>query len=146
MNIACSTQAADGMSLARDSGFVVDSMKELPSAVSFWHAPKLAGSLKELRDAPRRRRGIPRASAVFCRCSRSGFCDLVGENILGRKPELGKNSRTTGAFAASYKSRVLPEFLSVVADPTIASYHGESLLGHYEIDDEGVPAQTGLSD
>ena len=72
---------------------------------------------------------------------RQFFPSLVGENILGRKPELGKNSRTTGEFAASYKSRVLPEFLSVVSDPTISSYHGESLLGHYEIDDEGVPAQ-----
>jgi hypothetical protein len=69
------------------------------------------------------------------------FSSLMGENVLGRKPELGKNSRTTGAFAASYKTRVLPDFLSAVDDPTISSYSGQSLLGHYEIDDDGVPAQ-----
>ncbi len=73
--------------------------------------------------------------------SASIFADLVGENVLGRKPGLGKNSRTTGAFAASYKTRILPDFLSVVDDPTIANYSGQSLLGHYEIDDEGVPAE-----
>ena len=69
------------------------------------------------------------------------FSSLVGENILGIKPELGKNARTAGAFAASYKSRVLPDFLSVVSDPTLSTYDNQTLLGHYEIDDEGVPAQ-----
>jgi hypothetical protein len=60
---------------------------------------------------------------------------------LGDKPALGQNGRTTGTFATSYKSRVLPEFLSVVDDPTLSSYGDHDLLGHYEIDDEGVPAQ-----
>jgi hypothetical protein len=35
---------------------------------------------------------------------------------------------------------VLPEFLSVVDDPTLASFNGKSLLGSYEVDDEGVRA------
>lgn len=35
----------------------------------------------------------------------------------------------------------MPDFLSVVSDPTVSTYGGEPLLGHYEIDDEGVPAQ-----
>lgn len=142
MNIACGTQAADGMSLVRDSAFVVDNMKELPSASDFVaRAAKLAGSLGDLRDAPvvdEEYRGPVLFSAD---ASASVFADLIGENILGLKPELGKNARTTGAFAASYKTRVLPQFLSVVADPTITSYRGQSLLGHYEIDDEGVRAQ-----
>jgi hypothetical protein len=53
---------------------------------------------------------------------------------------LGQPARTRGAFASSYKSRVLPDFLSVVDDPTLASYDGKPLLGHYEVDDEGVKA------
>ena len=141
MSISCSTQAADAMRLDRSNAFNVTSMKELPSAAEFvGRAAKLAGSLKELRDAPvvdEEYRGPVLFSAD---ASASVFADLVGENILGRKPELGKNERTTGAFASSYKSRVLPDFLSVVDDPTISSYRGESLLGHYDIDDEGVAA------
>ena len=141
MSISCSTQAGDAMRLDRSNAFNVTNMKELPSATEFvGRAAKLAGTLKELRDAPvvdEEYRGPVLFSAD---ASASVFADLVGENILGRKPELGKNERTTGAFASSYKSRVLPDFLSVVDDPTISSYRGESLLGHYDIDDEGVPA------
>jgi TldD protein len=143
MSIACSTQAADAMRLNRDNEFEVASMKELPSAKEFiGRAAKLAGALKDLRDAPivdEEYRGPVLFSAD---ASATVFGDLVGENVLGRKPELGKNERTTGAFASSYKSRVLPDFLSVVDDPTISSYRGQSLLGHYEIDDEGVPAKA----
>jgi TldD protein len=142
MTIAASTQAADGMSLARDSGFFVASMKELPSAADFAaRATKLAGSLKELREAPVTEEEY-RGPVLFSADAASAiFADLVGENVLGRKAELGKNSRTTGSFAASYKTRVLPDFLSVVDDPTLSSYSGQALLGHYAIDDEGVPAQ-----
>ncbi len=142
MMISCRTQAADGMSLSRDNSFNAVDMKELPTAAEFVaRAAKLASSLKELRDAPvvdEEYRGPVLFSAD---ASTAVFADLVGENILGRKPELGKNARTMGAFASSYKTRVVPEFLSVVDDPTISSYRGRPLLGHYDIDDEGVPAQ-----
>ena len=53
---------------------------------------------------------------------------------------LGQNARTIGDWANNYKSRVLPDFLSVVDDPTIASFEGHNLLGDYEVDDEGVKA------
>ena len=143
MNVGCSTQAADAMRLDRDNSFEVTTLKELPSAREFVErAAKLAATLKDLRDAPvvdEEYRGPVLFSAD---ASATVFADLVGENILGRKPELGKNERTTGAFASSYKSRVLPDFISVVDDPTISSYRGQSLLGHYEIDDEGVPARS----
>jgi TldD protein len=142
MTVSTSTQAADGMSLARNWTFTAGSLKELPSATDFVaRATQLATSLKELRAAPVAEEEYRGPVLFSADAAAAVLSDLVGDNILGHKPELGKNSRTTGAFAASYKSRVLPEFLSVVADPTIATYHGESLLGHYEIDDEGVPAK-----
>jgi len=37
---------------------------------------------------------------------------------------------------------VLPDFLNVVDDPGLKSFDGKGLLGAYEIDDEGVPAQA----
>jgi len=142
MTITCRTQAADGMSLARDNGFFVSSMKELPSAAEFIsRAEALAKSLKDLRSSPLVEEEYRGPVLFSADASASVFADLVGENLLGYKPDLGKNARTTGAFASSYKTRVLPDFLSVVDDPTIPSYAGNSLLGHYEIDDEGVRAQ-----
>jgi TldD protein len=142
MNVAGRTQAADGMSLERDAAFTVTSIKELPSAADFVaKATKLVGTLKELRDAPVVEEEY-RGPVLFSGdAAVATFSSLVGDNVLGHKPELGKNSRTTGAFAASYKSRVLPDFISVVADPTISTYKGHALMGHYEIDDEGVRAQ-----
>ncbi|HYM75515.1 MAG TPA: metallopeptidase TldD-related protein [Candidatus Dormibacteraeota bacterium] len=142
MTVGCSTQAADGMSLARDNAFNVANIKELPSATEFvGRAEKLANSLKDLRNAPLVEEDYRGPVLFSADASASVFATFVGENVLGHKPELGKNARTTGAFASSYKTRVLPDFLSVVSDPTISEYRGQSLLGHYEIDDEGVRAQ-----
>jgi len=142
MTISCSSQADDGMSLIRNNAFSVEDIKELPSADKFIaRATKLAATLKELRGAPLADEEYRGPVLFSSDASADVFADLVGENVLGLKPELGKNARTTGAFASSLKTRVLPEFFSVVDDPTISTYDGHSLLGHYDIDDEGVPAQ-----
>jgi TldD protein len=142
MNIGCSTQAVDGMRLDRSNAFVFSDMKELPSAKDFLsRATLLASTLKELRQAPVAEEDYRGPVLFSADAAGTVFSDLVGENVLGYKPALGQNGRTTKEFASSYKSRVLPDFLSVVDDPTLASYKGQPLLGHYEIDDEGVPAQ-----
>jgi hypothetical protein len=142
MYLSCASQAPDGMSLERSNSFVVREIKDLPSAAAFVErAGKMAGTLKALRDAPVVEEEYLGPVLFSADASASVFADLIGENVVGRKPELGKNARTTGAFAASYKSRVLPQFLSVAADPTISSYRGQPLVGHYEIDDEGVAAR-----
>jgi TldD protein len=142
MIVSASTQAGDGMDLQRNNGFVVESMKELPSADVFLaRATKLAASLRELRDAPVVEEEYRGPVLFSADAAATVFADLIGENILGHRPDLGKNGRTTGAFATSYKSRVLPDFFTVVEDPTISTYNGHPLLGHYEIDDEGTPAQ-----
>jgi len=142
MSVGSTTQAPDGMSLARDNAFNVANIKELPTAAEFVErAQKLAASLKDLRAAPLVEEEYRGPVLFSADAATRVFADFIGDNVLGYKPELGKNARTTGAFAASYKSRVLPDFLSVVSDPTIATYSGGSLLGHYEFDDEGVRAQ-----
>jgi predicted Zn-dependent protease len=62
--------------------------------------------------------------------------------VVGRKPQPGKPNRTVGAFATSYKTRVLPSFLTLIDDPTLKDFQGHSLVGSYEIDNEGVKAKT----
>jgi predicted Zn-dependent protease len=62
--------------------------------------------------------------------------------VLGRKPQPGRPNRTTGAFATSYKTRVLPKFASLVDDPTSTTLNGKTLVGSYEVDSEGVKAQS----
>jgi hypothetical protein len=38
-------------------------------------------------------------------------------------------------------SKVLPEWLSIVDDPSKEEFHGTLLAGYYKVDDEGVPAE-----
>jgi hypothetical protein len=136
-----STQAPDGMKLERGYAYTVNSIKDLPSAADFRaQAVTLAGTLKLLRDAPLVDEEYRGPVLFSANAAATVFSDVLAQRLLGVKPELGKNARTVGDFAASYKTRVLPDFLSVVDDPTIASLNGQPLLGNYAIDDEGVKA------
>src|SRR5215470_2998854 len=139
--VQASTQAADGMKLERSHASTVADMKELPSEEKFLaQTTKLLGTLKQLRDAPIADEEF-RGPVLFSgNAAASIFVDFIGDNVLGRKPDLGQPARTKGAFATSFKSRVLPDFLSVVDDPTVAAVDGHSLVGNYDIDDEGVAA------
>jgi len=141
LHMAGSTQAEDGMRLDRSHAYTVTDLKDLPSADTMLaDSTKLLATLKELRDAPLAEEDY-RGPVLFSADAASLiFSDLVGENVLGLRPDLGQPARTKGAFASSYKSRVLPDFLSVVDDPTLASVSGRSLMGKYEVDDEGVKA------
>jgi predicted Zn-dependent protease len=141
VHFAASTQAADGMRLDRSRGYYVTNTKELPSEATFLaDAAKLLGTLKQLRDAPIADEEYRGPVLFSADSSATVLGDLVGDNILGVKPDLGQPARTKGAFATSYKSRVLPDFLSVIDDPTLASINGTSLMGKYDVDDEGVKA------
>ena len=67
---------------------------------------------------------------------------LLGAGIIATRPRLGTEARTNGPFASSFHARVLPEFLDVVDDPALKTFNGKGLVGAYDIDDEGVPAQS----
>lgn len=135
-------QAADGMRLDRSHDYAVTNIKELPSESDLMaEANKLLGSFKDLRAAPIVDEDYHGPVLFSADAATNVMADLVGENILGRKPNLGQSARTTGAWSTNYKTRVLPDFLSVVDDPTIYSMEGKSLLGGYPVDDEGVKAE-----
>ena len=135
-------QAADGMRLDRSHNYVVTNIHELPSEADLMaEANKLLASFKELRAAPIVDEDYHGPVLFSADAASNVLADLVGENVLGRKPNLGQSARTTGDWSANYKARVLPEFLSVVDDPTINSIAGHSLLGGYAVDDEGVKSQ-----
>jgi len=67
---------------------------------------------------------------------------LVAGGVAATRPKLGTEARTNGPFASSYHARVLPEFLDVVDDPGLKTLNGKGLVGAYDVDDEGVPAQA----
>lgn len=135
-------QADDGMRLSRNPYWMVAKAEELPSR------DKLIGESKKMLDTLVALRKAPiveeeyRGPVLFAPdAANDVIASLIGANVLGRKPQLGRPNRTTGAFATSYKTRVLPTFLTVVDDPTMKEFDGKSLVGNYAVDDDGVKAQ-----
>jgi len=137
------TQAPDGMRLDGDRAWSVATPKELPSAAEVrTAAEKLIASLESQRTAPVADDEYRGPVLFTASAANDIFANLVANSILGRKPRPGQTSRTVGEYASSYKGRVLPEFLSLVDDPTVERFGGRSLAGSYLYDDEGVKARS----
>jgi predicted Zn-dependent protease len=138
-----STQAADGMRLSRTPAYMVARVEELPGRdVLIADAKKTLDTLVALRQAPIVEEEY-RGPVLFAADAANDIvASLIGQNVAGHKPQLGKPNRTTGAFATSYKARVLPNFLSLVDDPTMKDFQGKSVVGGYGVDNEGVKAQA----
>jgi TldD protein len=142
MLVSGNTQAEDGMRLERSTGFTAQSLHDLPKAAEFEErAVTMLATLKQLREAPLADEDYHGPVLLSGDSASTVFSSLIGDNLLGAKPELGQNARVRGQFASSYKTRVLPEFLTLVDDPTLTAMEDTALLGHYEVDDEGVKAQ-----
>jgi predicted Zn-dependent protease len=72
-----------------------------------------------------------RAAAVF-------FHEVFGHRAEGHRQKDINEGQT---FAKKVDQQILPGFLSIVDDPTRKKLDGEDLLGYYQFDDEGVPAE-----
>lgn len=134
------TQAADGMHLEDDAAYRSGTPDGLPSRQRVLDdTGKMLERLKALREAPIAEEDY-QGPVLFSPAAASEVLDaLIGSNVLGQRPRPGDSARTVGPFASSYKTRVLPPFVSIIDDPTMTAFHGETLQGHYTIDDEGVP-------
>lgn len=142
VQLSSSAQAADGMRLGRSPAYMVSRMEELPARDALIaDAKKMLDTVVALRQAPIVEEEYRGPVLFAADAANDIIATLIGQNVVGRKPQLGKPNRTTGAFATSYKARVLPNFLSIVDDPTMKDFRGKSLVGNYAVDSEGVKAQ-----
>jgi predicted Zn-dependent protease len=138
-----STQADDGMRLSRNPYWTEPLPQDLPShEMLMKEATKMLDTLVALKKAPIVEESY-RGPVLFAPDAADDVvAGMIGGNILGRKPAPGRPNRTTGGFATSYKTRVLPKFVTVVDDPTLKVFQGKKLLGSYNVDSEGVKAQA----
>jgi TldD protein len=72
-----------------------------------------------------------RAAAVF-------FHEVFGHRAEGHRQKDVTEGQT---FSKKVGEQILPEFLSITDDATMKKLGKEDLLGYYQFDDEGVPAQ-----
>jgi TldD protein len=136
------SQATDGMKFDQGKAYVIVAENELPSREKLLSdSQAVIKRLEQLRTAPvveEQYRGPVFFSAD---ADTTLFATLVAPNVEAKKPRPGETGRTTGAFASSFRSRVLPQFVNVVDDPTKQIAAGRSLAGHYVVDDEAVKAR-----
>ena len=142
-NINVGGQADDGMQLGRSNGSTAIEASGLES-VDALRKRTIADliSFNELRNAPVVDAEDYHGPVLF---SGDASADVINRlfvpNVEADRPDMGTTARTQGAYQSSYKSPVLPAFLTVVDDPTMRSFDGQALLGSYAVDDEGEPSE-----
>jgi len=136
--VVARTRASDGMDLFRVETFEADSAAHLPDQKTLTEKTvAMAKNLEALRvapvtepfDGPAILSG--RASAVF-------FHEVLGHRLEGQRQRGDEEGQT---FTKLLGKPILPTFLSVADDPTLSTFEGHPLSGHYSYDDEGQPAR-----
>ena len=128
-------KASDGMNIERYYNFDWVDPKDAPSDKDVQVASAtLRKEMEGLVKAPLNEPSVGpalltgRAAAVF-------FHEVFGHRAEGHRQKDISEGQT---FAKKVGEPILPEFLSIVDDPTLAKLGKEDLLGHYRFDDEGV--------
>ena len=145
VRIRASGQAADGMPV-RDAAVVQSSdLNGLPPDQEIRQvAEQVAGDVTQLSQSPQ---GDEYTGPVLFDAGAAAqlFGQLLGDNLkIARKP-VPQPGRPVPYLPSELEgrlgSKVLPEWMDVVDDPSQTAFDGQPLFGHYEYDDEGVAAQ-----
>jgi predicted Zn-dependent protease len=136
--ITAQGKAADGMDLSTFESFETDEPSKLPKDEEILAAVRRAGvNITNLLSAPVSDPFVGpailsgRAAGVF-------FHEIFGHRVEGHRQKDESEGQT---FTKSVNKPVLPEFLSVVFDPTRVNFQGTALNGSYLYDDEGAKAR-----
>lgn len=132
------TVADDGMSLSVYDYVDVADVAHLPDRARIEAMVRqVAGRVVALRHAPL---VDPWTGPAILRGRAAGvfFHEIFGHRVEGHRQKDEDEGQT---FTQRVGQSILPAFLSVVDDPTIARLGNEDLNGHYVVDDEGVAAE-----
>jgi TldD protein len=135
VSISASAKAADGTDLnsfetfeALDAAGLPDEQKLMASV------DKVANEVTSLLKAPEAEPFV--GPAIFSgRAAGVFFHEIFGHRIEGHRQKDESEGQT---FTKSVGTKVLPDFLTVVFDPTRRQINGIDLNGWYEFDDEGI--------
>ncbi|MGI8989370.1 MAG: TldD/PmbA family protein [Bryobacteraceae bacterium] len=137
--ISAQAKAPDGMELSDGETFEALDPGALPKdEVLLAAIDRVAGHINGLLAAPVAEPFV--GPAIFSgRASGVFFHEIFGHRIEGHRQKDEAEGQT---FTHSVGEKVLPEFLSVVMDPTRRQAAGQDLNGWYTFDDEGVPGRA----
>ena len=131
-------KAPDGMDIDRYYNFDWVDPKETPDDKAVYAAEAtMRKELEGLVKAPINDPAVGpalltgRAAAVF-------FHEVFGHRAEGHRQKDVTEGQT---FSKKVGEQILPDFLSITDDTTMRKLGVQDLLGYYQFDDEGVPAQ-----
>lgn len=137
ITLNAATKAEDGMDLSQFDDFNASSPDKLPNDAEIEKAfRQVMDQVMALRAAPLAEPYIGpailrnRASAVF-------FHEIFGHRIEGHRQKDVTEGQT---FKKKIGQPILPTFISVYDDPSMALFRDIDLRGFYRFDDEGVAA------
>lgn len=138
LSISATAKGYDGNDLNLFESFEADDAARLPRDGTVEQAVRKVGA--QLTALLRARPAEPYIGPAILSGTAAGvfFHEIFGHRIEGHRLRDETEGHT---FANSAGKLVLPEFLSVVSDPTLRRAAGTDLNGWYVYDDEGVPAQ-----
>jgi TldD protein len=136
--ISAFSKASDGMELPKYESFYSSTPQGMPSDDTVMAAvQKMTKELMALKLAPVMGPYVgpailsPRATGVV-------FHEIFGHRIEGQREKRENEGQT---FRGKIGQPVLPDFLSVYADPTARKLGNTELAGYYKYDNEGVKAR-----
>lgn len=140
--IIAETKAEDGMTLPLYRSYFSFTPDGLPSIQDVSKAiDDMVILLKDLRKAPLAETYSGpailsgEASGVF-------FHEIYGHRVEGHREKDPNSSQT---FKNSVGKNIMPDFISIIFDPTMKLRNNIELSGYYEYDNEGVKAQRVVS-
>jgi predicted Zn-dependent protease len=139
LRINASTMADDGMELNLGSRTFATSLDRLPDDQAI--AAKIDSLIRNL-DALRKAPMVePYSGPAIMMAQACGvfFHEIFGHRIEGHRQKSEFEGQT---FTKKINEPIMPDFISVFDDPTMAEFNGRDLNGHYDYDDEGVASQN----
>ena len=138
VHVTAWARADDGMLLDLSVDVYSPTESGLPSPAQLeQRTTRMLADLNALRQAPELGPYTgpailePRATGVF-------FHEVLGHRLEGHRQDANQEGQT---FTDHLDKIIMPEFISVLDDPTVAELAGQRLNGTYAVDDEGVAAE-----
>ncbi|MBI4056140.1 MAG: TldD/PmbA family protein [Elusimicrobia bacterium] len=133
-----SSRADDGMLIESSRRWSAQEVQKIPPEEELMEATKeMSQEIKALRLAELQ---PPYAAPAILDAEFTGvfFHEAIGHRLEGQRQRDEEESQT---FKDLVGQKIIPEFLSVVDDPSLKTFKGIPLHGHYHYDDEGMPSQ-----
>jgi TldD protein len=142
LNIYAQARTIDNLKLAPSKHFFAQSFEKMPSFEEITkQTEKLAQDLTKLRNAPTFEDTYIGPALFTDRAAAQVFAQLIAPNLAADRSPLAARGATGGIFSERMNRRILPPNISIVDDPTKTELNGQTLLGSYIYDEQGVSAK-----